>query len=151
MENRSNPLKRTFSQSTLQNNNPWGRVIIIGENQTQFNLLSPLFIIGRNHHCNLVIKDKSISSKHCIISIEKMKREDGIEIHKTFIQDFSTHGTFVDSIKILKSEKYLLYHGAIISLNLPSNGKVKPGRSFQPTMEKLLFKNALEREFYNLR
>ncbi|KAJ6253819.1 hypothetical protein M0813_13236 [Anaeramoeba flamelloides] len=98
MENRSNPLKRTFSQSTLQNNNPWGRVIIIGENQTQFNLLSPLFIIGRNHHCNLVIKDKSISSKHCIISIEKMKREDGIEIHKTFIQDFSTHGTFVDSI-----------------------------------------------------
>lgn len=50
--------------------------------------------IGRNKNCNVVIKSKFVSSKHCVI-----KRENGVY----YVEDCSsTNGTYVNNIRVTK-------------------------------------------------
>ena len=71
----------------------WGKLVPLCRGMNTHALKASKIVIGRNSDCNVVISEKRLSSKHCLIETEGLK---------IYLTDTSTNGTFIEDKKINK-------------------------------------------------
>lgn len=93
-------------------------------------------LIGRHPECDIVIDNRHVSNRHCLIFKESCwHHELKCMQDLVFIEDFSSNGTFVNGIRVKRGTQHLLYHG----------DEIQFAKSFKSVTERF------ENKFYFLR
>ncbi|KAJ1507206.1 hypothetical protein HMI54_004375 [Coelomomyces lativittatus] len=83
----------------------WAKIYQIRKPVSFFNLVNEEYTIGRSRDADIRLDILECSKIHCTITRSR------IDLNSWFIQDNSTNGTFVESLKLRKGEKKMLKHG----------------------------------------
>lgn len=76
-------------------------------------ILNEISTIGRNQGCTIKIESSHISKVHCTLTYDNLTK-------KTYITDHSSNGTFVNNVRLTRSQKKTLNTNDVISLAYPS-------------------------------
>lgn len=79
----------------------WAKLLPLSKGLNTYPLRDQEILIGRTN-CKIIISEKRLSGKHCLIQREG---------YKTYITDFSTNGTYLNTEKIGKNNRLELKDG----------------------------------------
>eukprot|EP00026_Physarum_polycephalum_P004954 Phypoly_transcript_04980.p1 GENE.Phypoly_transcript_04980~~Phypoly_transcript_04980.p1 ORF type:complete len:613 (+),score=127.34 Phypoly_transcript_04980:80-1840(+) len=75
----------------------WGRLLSLHPALPHVDLVAEMLTIGRKRDSDLVLKEPTVSSRHCKISLDSVSKQ-------VFVEDLSSNGTFVNGLRAPKGK-----------------------------------------------